>query len=148
MNYKGKKILVIGQARSGMAAIRLLVKLGADNITLTELKEVKNREELEQYGVKVLPQEDSLFEENWDLVIKNPGVPPVSPSSGIASIASSASISGSESSVAYAYAGIEVTKRTAASIMVTILLTFPLIFFITVSLLICLISPFCYYSID
>ena len=79
MNYKGKKILVIGQARSGMAAIRLLVKLGADNITLTERKEVKNREELEQYGVKVLPQEDSLFEENWDLVIKNPGVPPVSP---------------------------------------------------------------------
>ena len=79
MNYQGKKILVIGQARSGMAAIRLLRKLGADTITLTERKEVKNREELESYGVRIVPQEDALFEEDWDLVIKNPGVPPVSP---------------------------------------------------------------------
>ena len=79
MNYAGKRILVIGLAKSGMAAIRLLQKLGADDITLTERKEVKEKEELEQSGVRVVPQNDSVFAQDWDLVIKNPGVPPVSP---------------------------------------------------------------------
>ena len=79
MNYAGKKILVIGLARSGMAAIRLLAQLGADDITLTERKEIKDTAELDRLGVRVLPQEDSVFDEDWDLVIKNPGVPPVSP---------------------------------------------------------------------
>ncbi|MCR5795258.1 MAG: UDP-N-acetylmuramoyl-L-alanine--D-glutamate ligase [Solobacterium sp.] len=79
MEFKGKNILIIGLARSGMAAIRLLHKLGADRITLTEKKEIKDREYLESIGVEIVPQTDEVFEKDYDLVIKNPGVPPVSP---------------------------------------------------------------------
>ena len=79
MDFQGKRILVIGLARSGMAAIRLLVKLGADQITVTEKKEIKNKDELTALGVTCVPQTDEVFAESYDLVIKNPGVPPVSP---------------------------------------------------------------------
>ena len=79
MEFKGKNILIIGLARSGMAAIRLLHKLGADRITLTEKKEIKDREYLDSIGVEIVPQTDEVFEKDYDLVIKNPGVPPVSP---------------------------------------------------------------------
>lgn len=79
MEFQNRKILVVGLARSGMAAIRLLKKLGADNITLTERKEVKEKEYLESIGVRVVKQTDEVFDEDWDLVIKNPGVPPISP---------------------------------------------------------------------
>lgn len=77
--YTGKKILVIGLAKSGLAAIHLLLKLGADDITVCERKEVTNKEELEALGVKVVPQTDELFEEYYDLVVKNPGVKPIEP---------------------------------------------------------------------
>ncbi len=79
MEFKNKKILIIGLARSGMAAIKLLLKLGATDITLTERKEVKEKEELEAMGVKVVKQTDEVFDGDFDLVIKNPGVPPISP---------------------------------------------------------------------
>lgn len=77
MNVKEKKILVIGLARSGLAAIRLLHAAGADNIILTEQKEVSEKAELEEYGVKILPQSDEVFKEDYDLVIKNPGISPL-----------------------------------------------------------------------
>ena len=35
--YENKKVLVVGLARSGMAAIKVLAKLGAD-ITCSEIK--------------------------------------------------------------------------------------------------------------
>ncbi len=80
MEYKNKKVLVVGLARSGMAAIKILHKLGAQ-ITLSERKEPnqKEKEYLESIGVEILNQDMSVFERDFDLVIKNPGVPPVSP---------------------------------------------------------------------
>ena len=79
MEFRNKKILVIGLARSGLAAIRLLHEIGVTDITLTEQKEVKEREWLESIGVTILPQSDEVFSRPYDIVIKNPGVPPVSP---------------------------------------------------------------------
>ena len=80
MNYKDKRVLVIGLARSGMATIKLLYKLGA-RITVSERK-APSKEELEllkSMNVEVVDQELSQFDKDYDLVIKNPGVPPVSP---------------------------------------------------------------------
>ena len=79
MELNKQKILVIGEARSGIAALRLLHRLGARDLTLTERKEFKEKELLAQLGVKCVPQNEDIFKEDWDLVIKNPGVPPVSP---------------------------------------------------------------------
>lgn len=77
--YENKKILVIGLARSGMAAIKLLAQLQA-NITLSELKTPSDtdKEILDQLKVKVVNQDLSVFDEDYDLVIKNPGVSPTS----------------------------------------------------------------------
>lgn len=81
MEFLNKKILVIGLARSGMAAIKLLKKIGVNDITLSEMKEVKedDKKVLETLGVKITNQDMSVFEGEYDLVIKNPGVPPISP---------------------------------------------------------------------
>ena len=80
MEYKNKKVLVIGLARSGMAAIKVLKKLGAD-IYLSERKELsdEDRTYLQSIDVTIYDQDMSVFEKDYDLVIKNPGVPPVSP---------------------------------------------------------------------
>ena len=79
MNYKDKKVLVIGLARSGMAAIKLLSRLGA-KVSLSEKKEPSKEEltVLKQLDVTIYDQDMSVFEKDYDLVIKNPGVPPVS----------------------------------------------------------------------
>ena len=80
MELKDRKVLVIGLARSGMAAIKVLDLFGA-RIFLSEMKEPgqKDREYLESIGVTIMDQDMSVFEKDYDLVIKNPGVPPVSP---------------------------------------------------------------------
>lgn len=79
-DYKDKKVLVIGLARSGMAAIKVLDKLGA-KITLSEVKvpSVQERKILEDLNVEILNQDMSVFEKDFDLVIKNPGVSPTGP---------------------------------------------------------------------
>ena len=77
MDFSGKKVLVIGLARSGLGAIKVLHRLGAD-ITLSETKpkeEIKEAEMLEGIGVKIVDQSMGVFEEKYDLAIKNPGVP-------------------------------------------------------------------------
>ena len=76
-NYKNKKVLVIGLARSGMAAIKVLYKLGA-RITLSEIKQPNAEEKLmlESMNVEILNQDMSVFEKDFDLVVKNPGVSP------------------------------------------------------------------------
>ena len=77
MNYKDKKVLVIGLARSGMAAIKLLNKLGAD-IYLSERNEPSKQQMdiLNELNVTVYDQDMSVFEKDFDLVVKNPGVSP------------------------------------------------------------------------
>ncbi len=81
MEFTGKKVLVVGLARSGMAAIKVLHKLGAD-IVLSERKpaeELKERAELEALGVQIVGQDLDVFDRPYDLCVKNPGVPYRSP---------------------------------------------------------------------
>jgi len=79
MNFEGKKVLVVGIARSGVAAARLLVSRGAivianDRKPESEIREAAN--ELRGLGVMLSlgshPQ--SLFE-NAELIVLSPGVP-------------------------------------------------------------------------
>ena len=81
MDFSGKKVLVVGLARSGMAAIRVLKKLGA-TVTLSESKkkeDIKELDFLNENGVEIVGQEMDVFERDFDLVVKNPGVPYRSP---------------------------------------------------------------------
>lgn len=77
MELKNKKVLVVGLARSGMAAITVLHKLGAV-ITLSESKsidEIKERDELDALGVEIVAQDLEVAKRGFDLCVKNPGVP-------------------------------------------------------------------------
>ncbi|MDD6021551.1 MAG: UDP-N-acetylmuramoyl-L-alanine--D-glutamate ligase [Acutalibacteraceae bacterium] len=81
MEFKDKKVLVIGLARSGMAAIKVLHELGA-RITLSERKsrdELGEIGELLEMGVTVVGQTEEVFEGDYDLAVKNPGIPLNSP---------------------------------------------------------------------
>ena len=77
MELKGKKVLVLGLARSGMAAVKVLLEKGAV-ITVSEAKnkeDIKELPFLEEHGVEVVGQQEEVFERDFDLVIKNPGIP-------------------------------------------------------------------------
>ena len=77
MNFEGKHVLVVGLARSGMAAVRLLRKLGAQ-VTVSESKprdQISELPLLEELGVAVCDQSMEVFERPYDLCVKNPGVP-------------------------------------------------------------------------
>ncbi len=77
MDFTGKKVLVIGLARSGLAAIKVLHKLNA-TITLSETKkkeDLAETEYLESIGVEIVDQSMEVFTRDYDLVVKNPGVP-------------------------------------------------------------------------
>lgn len=81
MDLSGKKVLVVGLARSGMAAIRVLKKLGAE-VTLSESKKKEDIKEigfLNENNVEIIGQDMSVFERDFDFVVKNPGVPYRSP---------------------------------------------------------------------
>ena len=67
----GKKVLVIGLARSGKAAVKLLQKLNA-TITINEGKELEKIEGYQEYLDGGHP--DELFERDFDFVVKNPGI--------------------------------------------------------------------------
>ncbi|WP_422444218.1 UDP-N-acetylmuramoyl-L-alanine--D-glutamate ligase [Thermoanaerobacterium sp. DL9XJH110] len=78
MELKGKNVLIIGLARSGIAAAVELAKLGA-KIVASDVKpreEIKDARALEQYGVNLVcgghPVE---LLENCDLIVVSPGVP-------------------------------------------------------------------------
>lgn len=81
MDLSGKKVLVVGLARSGMAAIRVLKKLGAE-VTLSESKKKDDIKEigfLNENNVEIVGQDMFVFERDFDFVVKNPGVPYRSP---------------------------------------------------------------------
>lgn len=81
MDLSGKKVLVVGLARSGMAAIRVLKKLGAE-VTLSESKKKDDIKEigfLNENKVEIVGQDMAVFERDFDFVVKNPGVPYRSP---------------------------------------------------------------------
>ncbi|MCL7746370.1 UDP-N-acetylmuramoyl-L-alanine--D-glutamate ligase [Halalkalibacter alkaliphilus] len=77
--FKGKKVLVVGLAKSGEAAARLLHKMGAAVVVNDAKRYDENQQakELERLGIKVICGHHplSLLEENLDLVVKNPGIP-------------------------------------------------------------------------
>ena len=73
---KNKKVLVLGLARSGNAAVRLLQQLNA-NITINVYdKEVKEYDLYTSQGIEMIVGEhpQSLFEKDFDFVVKNPGI--------------------------------------------------------------------------
>ena len=81
MDLSGKKVLVVGLACSGMAAIRVLKKLGAE-VTLSESKKKDDIKEigfLNENNVEIVGQDMAVFERDFDFVVKNPGVPYRSP---------------------------------------------------------------------
>ena len=82
-NFENKKILVLGLARSGEAAARLLAKLGAI-VTVNDSKpfdESPSAQTLLEEGIKVIcgshPLE--LLDEEFAYMVKNPGIPYTNP---------------------------------------------------------------------
>lgn len=74
---QNKRILVLGMARSGISASKLLAKYN-NQIIITDLKdqEEKQIEELKRLGIDVIITEnqDELVNEDIDLVVKNPAI--------------------------------------------------------------------------
>ncbi len=74
------KALLIGAALSGIAAAKLLNEKGYE-VYLTDLKEVKEKAELEALGIHVYDNghPDFLKDIGYDLIVKNPGIPDAAP---------------------------------------------------------------------
>lgn len=77
--YNGKVILVLGLAKSGFAAGKLLHKLGAEVVVNDQKPLAENLQalELQQLGIEVICGGHPLqiLDRDFDLVIKNPGIP-------------------------------------------------------------------------
>ena len=74
----GKKVLVLGLAKSGAAAVELLDALNAD-ITINEYSPKEKIEKYDEYierGFEVIcgGHPDELFERDFDFVVRNPGI--------------------------------------------------------------------------
>ena len=71
-----KKVLVVGYARSGKFVSLLLQKQGYQ-VTVTDIVAIPEKEALENQGIFVYEKEhpDFLVHEDWDFVVKNPGIP-------------------------------------------------------------------------
>lgn len=75
---KGKKVLVLGLAKSGKAAVELLNQLHA-TITVNEYASQENIDCYDTYiekGIEMVVggHPDELFERDFDFVVKNPGI--------------------------------------------------------------------------
>ncbi|GAB5054711.1 MULTISPECIES: UDP-N-acetylmuramoyl-L-alanine--D-glutamate ligase [Pediococcus] len=82
-DYQDKKILVLGLAKSGVSAARLLQKLGA-LVTVNDAKpfdENPDAQELLEDGIKVVTGGHplTLLDEGFELIVKNPGIPYTNP---------------------------------------------------------------------
>ena len=79
--FENKKILILGMARSGYQAAKLLVKLG-NEVYLNDAKEESKMDsiqvnELRELGVHLVfgSHPEDLLDKTFDYLIKNPGVP-------------------------------------------------------------------------
>ncbi|MCM2674822.1 UDP-N-acetylmuramoyl-L-alanine--D-glutamate ligase [Alkalicoccobacillus plakortidis] len=77
--YQNQHVLVLGLAKSGYAAARLLHQLGA-NVTVNDGKSLEDNpqaQELIEQGIEVICGSHplSLLDKQVDLIIKNPGIP-------------------------------------------------------------------------
>lgn len=78
-NYENKKILVLGLARSGVSAAKLLQQLGA-LVTVNDAKEFSENPEAQDLlslGIRVVTGSHpvELLDEEFTLIVKNPGIP-------------------------------------------------------------------------
>lgn len=77
--FKGKKILVLGLAKSGLAAAELLHSLGAEVVVNDSSPENGNLEAqaLREKGIVVIcgGHPDGILDEGFDSIVKNPGIP-------------------------------------------------------------------------
>ncbi|MGO3731707.1 MAG: UDP-N-acetylmuramoyl-L-alanine--D-glutamate ligase [Vagococcus sp.] len=81
--YENKKILVLGLAKSGVAAAKLLHQLGAF-VTVNDAKKLEENpeaQELLESGVTVITggHPIDLLDEGFSLIVKNPGIPYTNP---------------------------------------------------------------------
>lgn len=78
VNYVNKSVLIMGIAKSGFAAAKLLKSMGA-NVTVNDREEVANNPkaiELQEAGFKVVGGGHPLdLLDGIDLIVKNPGIP-------------------------------------------------------------------------
>ena len=74
--YGMNKVLIIGCAKSGYWASKLLNKKGYE-VIITDAKEIKEKDELEKLGIKVYDNghPDFLLDLDYEFVVKNPGIP-------------------------------------------------------------------------
>jgi len=77
--YQGKKVLVMGLARSGMVAARILRELGAD-VIINDGRAYEDNEDakmMEAEGFEVIAGSHplELLERGVELIVKNPGIP-------------------------------------------------------------------------
>jgi UDP-N-acetylmuramoylalanine--D-glutamate ligase len=78
-DYRHKKVLVLGLAKSGVSAASLLHKLGAF-VTVNDKKPLSENPEAQgllEQGIKVICGEHpiELLDEGFELMVKNPGIP-------------------------------------------------------------------------
>ena len=75
--FENKKIFILGMARSGYEAAKVLVSHGCE-VLVTDMKEQKEEQvkELESLNIKVVITNDpvSLLDNTYDYVVKNPGI--------------------------------------------------------------------------
>ena len=76
--YENMKIFILGMARSGYEAAKVLAKRNNEIVIndMNENQDANHIKELEDLGVKVVlgSHPDDLFDDSFDLLIKNPGV--------------------------------------------------------------------------
>ena len=77
--FKGKRVLVVGLAKSGMAAAGLLHRLGAE-VVVNDSKPLEGNEgaaELQAQGIEVIGggHPENLLDRKFDFIVKNPGIP-------------------------------------------------------------------------
>ena len=82
-NIKGKRVLVVGLGKSGIAAVQAMLKLGAD-VSVQDSKEAEAVDGqlltfLEGKGVSCYFHEIPEHVENFDMLILSPGVNPELP---------------------------------------------------------------------
>lgn len=77
--YAGKKIVILGTAKSGVAVAKIMQSAGAEVIVNDKKPEEQCQgvEELRELGIKVIcgGHPEDIVDRTVDLVIKNPGIP-------------------------------------------------------------------------
>lgn len=77
--YHGKKILILGLARSGLSVAKLLINLGAQ-ISVNDAKPLNSNPEAQELidrGINVITgyHPEDILTKDYDILVKNPGIP-------------------------------------------------------------------------